>query len=399
MKIAHLISQYYPYVGGAEICIHNVCRTLADKGHNAVIVTSAYEPDPKLNLPNEVECLWNRTCGLLQKFPFFGKKYLHMKLKELQEKHQFDLWQVTAGYPLGVYAIDFFQKNNIPCILRCCGEDIQKFPEISYGYRLDDKIDVLVKEKYPKFNGFVALTQTVKDEYLALGIPGSKISIIPNGADCDKFARAGNNADKRQQIRSKYNVGDRKLILTSGRYVPKKGYDLIPDIARELKKRGEDIVWVVAGRDTEILYEKYPDCQELGIICSQEYTKSDSEDAFSLPPNSLVDLYCASDIYVLPTLMETFGMVLVEAMAAGLPILTTEAPGVKDVIEDGKNGLKVPVEDNPAMADKIVEVLGNKDLAQELSSNSLAMARAKYDWGVVTGQYLDFYTQITNQQH
>lgn len=394
MKIAHLISQFYPYVGGAEICVHNVCRTLSASGHDAVIVTTAFEPTPGLELPYKVETLWNRTCGLLQRFPFIGKKYFHHRLARLQKKYSFDLWQVTAGYPLGVYAVDFFRKNNIPCILRCCGEDIQKFPQIDYGYRLDDTIDSLVKEKYPLFDGVVALTPTVKEEYLKIGIPDEKIKIIPNGADFAKFARGRSHQDRICEIRNKYNVGDKKLILTSGRYHPKKGYDMIPGIAAELSKKGLEFVWVVAGRQTPVLEKKYPQCKELGIICSEDYMKSDSEDAFSLPPDSLVELYCAADIFVLPTLIETFGMVLVEAMAAGLPIVTTDAPGVKDVIEDGQTGLKAPVEDIDAIADMIARVLVEPELAAKLSANALDMAENIYDWNTVTGKYVDFYLDI-----
>jgi len=394
MKIAHLIPQFYPYVGGAEICIHNVCRTLVDEGHEAVIVTTAYKPDNKLKLPYEVVALWNRTSGLMKKYPLIGKQYLLRKLAHLQKEHKFDLWQVTAGYPLGIYAVDFFRKNNIPCILRCCGEDIQKFPQIDYGYRLDPQVDSLVKSQFPLFNGFVALTETVREEYLELGINEENIRIIPNGADFAKFAKARSNSDKICEIRRKYNVGDKKLILTTGRYHSKKGFDLIPAIAKILKDRGEDFIWIVAGRQTSVLKEKYSESKELGIVCSEEYTRSDSEDAFSLPPDSLVELYCAADLFVLPTLIETFGMVLVEAMAAGLPILTTDAPGVKDVIEEGENGIKLPVQDNAAMAEKIIEVLANNTFAERLSKTSLEMAEEVYDWKVVTGKYIEFYEQL-----
>lgn len=398
MKIAHLIAQFYPHVGGAEICCHNVCRTLTDGEHEAVIVTTVYDPDPGMEFPYKTECLWRRTCGILRNWPFLGEKYLHRQLARLQKKYQFDLWQVTAGYPLGIYAVDYFRKNNIPCILRCCGEDIQKFPEIDYGYRLDPGVDALVKEKYPKFDGLVALTPTVKEEYRQLGIAEEKIKIIPNGADFAKFAAARKDAEAIARIKAEFEVGDKKLILTIGRYHPKKGYDQIPEIATELKELGVEFVWVVAGKGTPVLQEKFPGLKELGVICSEDYIKSEDEDAFSLPPESLIGLFCAADIFVLPTLLETFGMVLVEAMAAGLPIVTTEAPGVKDVVADGKTGLKTPVADNVALAGKVRDVLADESLADALSANALEMAEKTYDWQVVTSQYLDFYTQIKNNQ-
>jgi len=393
MKIAHLIPQFYPYVGGAEICIHNVCRTLVDEGHEAVIITTAYKPDEKLQLPYEVVTLWNRTCGLLKKYPPIGKRYLLSRLAQLQKKHNFDLWQVTAGYPLGVYAIDFFNKNKIPCVLRCCGEDIQKFPQINYGYRLDEKIDKLAKYAYPHYNALVALTPTVKDEYNALGIPDSKIKIIPNGADFVKFAKARKNKEKICEIRNKFNVGDKKLILTTGRYHQKKGFDFIPIIASELKKSGIEFKWVIAGNGVCEIRRKFPECEDLGIICSEEFTKSEGE-TFSLPPASLIDLYSAADIYLLPTLIETFGMVLVEAMAAGLPIVTTNAPGVNDVIEEGQNGMKAQSGNVADITKILLKVLGDRKLSSELSEQALIMAEERYEWKVVTAKYIDLYTKV-----
>ena len=396
MKIAHLIAQFYPYTGGAEICVHNVCRTLVQEGHKAVVVTTTPSASPAPELSYEIIHLWNRTCGLLRKIPFLGKFYLHNQLAKLQKEHSFDLWQVTMGYPLAIYAVDFFRKNNIPCILRCCGEDIQKFPEIGYGYRLDDKIDSLSRQKYPLFDGFVALTPTVKKEYNSLNIPDEKIRIIPNGVDFAKFAKTREDKDKIFKIRRKFNVGDRKLILTTGRYHPKKGFDQIPEVAKMLKDKGEEFVWIIAGRNMSVLKNKYPECEKLSVICSEDFTRSEGEDAFSLPPDSLVDLYCASDLFVLPTLIETFGMVLVEAMAAGLPIVTTDAPGVKDVIDEGANGIKVPVKDSVAMANKIVEILSAETqyLASLLSETSLKMAEDVYDWKIVTGNYTDLYYSV-----
>ena len=158
-----------------------------------------------------------------------------------------------------------------------------------------------------------------------------------------------------------------------------------------------DFVWVIAGNNTPELLSKFPECEELGIICTEEYTRSDSENAFSLPPNSLIELYCAADIYVLPTLIETFGMVLVEAMAAGLPILTTDAPGVKDVIQEGVNGLKLPVKDNSAMSDQIIELFQNSELSEKLSQTSLSMAKEIYDWKIVTGKYIKLYQKVIGE--
>ncbi|HCE45609.1 MAG TPA: hypothetical protein DET40_18870 [Lentisphaeria bacterium] len=392
MKIAHLIAQFYPYFGGAEICVHNVCRTLSDSGHSATVICTTPPAARKPDLNYEIIHLFSRTSGLLREMPFIGKYYLEYELSRLQRKHKFDLWQVTMGYPLAIYAVDFFRRNKIPCVLRCCGEDIQKYPSIGYGYRLDDGIDSLVKSKYPLFDGFVALTPDVREEYEKLGIPNEKIRIIPNGVDTAKFADIKSRLD-RKAVRRKFGLDENKvLILTVGRYHPKKGFDLIPAVAQILKDKGLDFQWIVAGMNTSEILRKFPGrCGDVKSI--ENFAKSGGE-TFSLPSNDLIELYCASDIFVLPTLIETFGMVLVEAMAAGLPIVTTDAPGVRDVISDNVNGLKAPAGNPEALADAVCSLIKDTALSGRLSETSIRQAKEFYDWKSVTGKYILLYGDI-----
>jgi glycosyltransferase involved in cell wall biosynthesis len=393
MKIAHLIAQFYPYFGGAEICVHNICRTLSDNGHDATVICTTPPADKKPDINYDIIHLLPKTCGLLGKIPFIGKLYLEYALSKLQKKHKFDLWQVTMGYPLGIYAVDFFRNNKIPCVLRCCGEDIQKYPEIDYGYRLDSKIDSLVKDKYPLFNGFVALTPDVREEYEKLGIPREKIRIIPNGVDSAKFARIKSSINK-AGVKRKYGFSaDKPLLLTVGRYHPKKGFDLIPEIAKILDCGNMKFEWAVVGKGCGGLDEKIPSSAKYRIKTIENFARSGGT-SFSLPSDELVELYCAADIFVLPTLIETFGMVLVEAMAAGLPIVTTNALGVRDVIDDGINGLKVPVKNPGAVANMVSSIMKNPELSSKLSNNSIHQSRDFYDWDIVTGKYIVLYEEI-----
>ncbi len=387
MKIAHLISQYYPHIGGAEICVHNVASKLVEMDCEAVVVTTTPPSPDHPDLPYPVERLHPKTNGILARMPRLGGWLLRRQLEKLQKRHSFDLWQVTMGWPIGVHTVRFFKDSGIPCVLRCCGEDIQKVPEINYGYRLDNITDRAIRTAYPQFDAFVALTPTVEQEYLELGIPNDKIRIIPNGADTAGFAMTQPSSE----LRKRFGAKGKLMILTTGRYHPKKGFDLIPEIASKLKSSGFDFSWVVAGPGTSNLARKYPAAAENGVVCSEDFTRSDSDDAFSLPPKSLVALYKTADVYALPTLVETFGMVLVEAMAAGLPILTTTAPGVDDVIADGETGLKAPPGNPTGFAEALERLLKDNALRNSLGEQAQAEAKARYDWNIVTQSYLDLY--------
>ncbi|HPO91672.1 MAG TPA: glycosyltransferase family 4 protein [Victivallales bacterium] len=392
MRIAHLIPQFYPRVGGAEVCVHNICSKLSGSGHQAVVVTTSPPPKNPPNLPYKIEYLWEKTCGMFRRLPkFIGSRYLNYALGKLQDKYSFDLWQVTNGWPLGAFAVDFFRNQKIPCVLRCCGEDIQKYSQIGYGVRLDIRIDKIIKEKFPRFNSFVALTPSVKYEYNNIGIPDEKIRIIPNGADTSKFLKLSDG--KKDEVRKKFQLKyppSYPLILTVGRYHPKKGFDIIPEIASLLNQRGIAFNWIIAGRGTKNILHKYPKAKDIGVCPVEDFSGICEEDVFDLPSGDLIELYCASDIFVLPTLIETFGMVLVEAMAAGLPVITTDAPGVRDVVCDGKEGLITPVGDVNSLADKIELLLKDKLLHNNLKKGALESSK-KYDWDNVCRMYLELY--------
>jgi glycosyltransferase involved in cell wall biosynthesis len=93
------------------------------------------------------------------------------------------------------------------------------------------------------------------------------------------------------------------------------------------------------------------------------------------------------DVLVLPSDAEGFGLVLIEAMAAGVPVVGTKVPGIRDVIEDGMNGLLVPARNPQALADAIAKVLSDKELRQRLVTEGLKTVEERFTWGIVYPQY------------
>lgn len=402
MKIAHLISNYFPKVGGAQVCIHHVADGIIKKGEEAVVITPTRKGNTifKDDTIFKYEILRSKRLLFLNRFLYLnsisfslGKPRLEPILDKIQKKYNFDIWQVTVGYPLGAAAADFFNKNKIPCILRCTGEDLQRKEEFKfkYGRRLNKKIDKQIEENYKKFTAFVALSESVKKDYLSLNIPEDKIHIIPNGVDCARF----NMPIDREKVRSELGVGNnQKLIVTVGRRHPKKGFEHIPKIIKKLVKKFNNFKWLLIGKGNKsikLLAEK-KGVGEYLIVKEINPRKSNTGEP-EVPSSKLIQYYKASDIFVFPTIIETFGMVLVEAMAAGLPIVTTDAPGPSDIIRDGENGLINESRDVDGLAESIFKVLSNKELAGKLGENALKDAK-NYDWQRVVDKYFQLYKNV-----
>lgn len=395
MKIGYLISNYLPKIGGAEACIHNLAGGVIKNGHEAVVMT------PRRGMGDAAfKYKVVRLNPLLNRLFFsnfsLGRLCLRYLLGRLQRKYRFDLWQITIGYPLGAASVDFFNENGIPCILRCSGEDVQVDPEIKYGYRLNENIDRIIRENYRKFTAMVANSESMKKEYLLLGISEDKITVIPNGVDCARFVPQPDF--NREDIRKELGVkSHQKLILTVGRNHPKKGFKRIPRIIKRLAESGLDFKWLLVGKNSleiKVLAEK----EGVGayMIAHEELGPGISLGGeLEVPQDKLIHYYQASDIFVFPTLLETFGIVLLDAMAAGLAIVTTNAPGVNEMIEHGVNGLKSGIKDYENMADLIMKVFSDKELQKRLGRNALSTAKG-YDWSAVVNRYIELYKKISS---
>lgn len=394
MRIAQLISTFYPKIGGAQICIHNISEKLAEMGHEVYVVTIETPDVRNAQVKYNIITLPKNIMRLLKYAPILGKVWLRMKMRKINDQEKIDIWQVTFGFPLGIYAVKWFKKNNIPCILRTTGEDINVAPEIGYGYRLNPHIDKLIKKYYRMYDGLIALTPSVLDEYLKIGIYKEDVRIIPNGVNYDSFH--GTNVSDRAQIVENLDKKE-KLILTVGRHHPIKGYDIIPEIASRLIEKKIKFKWLIVGSG----YKNYKERHNLESlnIHAMEISTTENIDKFELPAKKLIELYKMSDIFVFPTRLETFGMVIVEAMASGVPIITTNAEGVRDIIQDMKNGIKVPIDDVDAFVKSIEELLTNDNLRNTLSQNGIKRVKELYDWNIVAPKYLEFYKEIIKNKH
>ena len=117
----------------------------------------------------------------------------------------------------------------------------------------------------------------------------------------------------------------------------------------------------------------------------------------SFPDRSLVSIYKSADLFVMPSIIETFGMVLIEAMAAGLPIITTNAPGCRDVVSNNYNGILVAPKNPEALAKGILRVIENPGLKDSLIKNG-KNSIIKYDWGNITQEYEHLYYHIVGKK-
>ena len=389
MKIVHIIPFHLKLMGGLQIFVHNIAKQQVRDGHEVFVLTHSY-PGRASDYPYKIIKI-KQPKGVSYLF-YFYKLVAGIYLLLLQKKYKFDIWQVNGGYPYGAMLVDFFQKNNIPSVLRCSGDDIQISYEYNYGVRRDPNINKLVEKNYYKFSKAVAITNTVANEYKKINIPLHNIEVIPNGVDFDRISKNKPKFD----IREKHDISDNsKIILTVGRHHPKKNYSIIPEIIKYLIENNCDVYWIVIGSNSGTTFGQGVDRHVMDrIILIDELKGGDVDDlSLEVPSNELIGYYKQSDIFAMTSALETFGIVIIEAMSAGLPIVCFDAPGVSYVMSE-KCGYICELNNIDEFKVKTMKLIKGDNLYFSRKSTERAQ---NFKWDSVSKKYLTMYEKIVKK--
>ena len=392
MKIAFLAFTSIPKLGGAQVFAYNLAKNLSNRSHevNFYLPRKYYHLISRLPIDKKIKV----------KPIFFNEKFLvntlpliiYWSLLFKQMIHNYDVWQVIGVYPAGFVARKLAKR--VPVVVRSHGDDIQKDKFLNYGLRLDKTIAKKITCTLNEVTELVALTQTVSKCYKELGVSEKKIVQIPNGIEFDRFRKP---IDKNQLRDCLGIIDDESMILSVGRYHKKKGYEVALEAAKILMERKFKFKWIIVGKGVKRLKQPAIDlgvAKAIRLIEKVDYIQNrEPEDSFKVPSTNLIGLYRSSDIFVLPSLLETFGMVLIEAMAAGIPVVTTDAPGCCDVVSHEFNGVIAKSGDPVSLSKNIEDLLTKKKLTKKVSSNALIDSE-KYDYSIIADKYLNMYSKL-----
>jgi glycosyltransferase involved in cell wall biosynthesis len=209
------------------------------------------------------------------------------------------------------------------------------------------------------------------------------LRIIPMGVDIGKFSSV-----KSSPVRKKYNIKG-ELVLSVGRRAEKKGVTYLITAMKEILHKFPKAGLMVVGDGPEKAALQ-SQASELGLADSVIFTGS-------IPKDKLPLYYKAADVFVLPSIVaksgdtEGLGVVLLEAMASGIPVVASNVGGVPDIVIEGKTGLLFPEKDPSAIAKAVVRVLGSREIAKKLSSGGSAHAKG-FSWENVSSKFRELYT-------
>ena len=400
MNIAHFTNTYFPSIGGAQIAIHNLAKLQTSMGHNVTVI-SPYQslPFKKITPYNIISFPRNLRFSKLNQFSL-SRNLFRIWIKFVQSRLNLDIFHFHHAMPL--YGIDILKSHKFGIILTSHGSDIQTNSSLFYGNRLTIKFDNMVLKSLPQCDGLVAINKNIFNEFVSLGCKKENIFEIINGVDFNRIQKLIAMKYKyKLQIFSQFNLKfDSKLLISIGRNHPIKGYSIVPELLNLVSQKFNNFTWILIGRDCEPIMDeakKMHVSNHLKIVDELRGSLNTNSE-ISFPSDDLIKLLSVSDLFVFPTLMEGCPLVVLEAMACGIPIVSNDTIGIRDIISNGDNGLLSPIGNHSEMANNIINLLNNKILYTRIKEKGLEFAQQN-TWEAITKQYLNVYDHVIKRMH
>jgi glycosyltransferase involved in cell wall biosynthesis len=393
--------------GGVETYVDQLSRLFANEGHRVFIVSMSKNSSASFRAGGvtyftiPIDAV---TIPFLPKYPvqmlLFNIKSA-ATVRELNRRYKFDI--VHAQFCCG-----FFYA-----ILKSFWRDDAKFVVTLHGTLVDEQLahilPLFLNELGKKRFEFSALAKSLKVfvgffplilmEYisvkLAQGIIASSYDTLRNAKRFYRIKRtkatviysginlASFSDEKKQAVQQKNLLHSTFNILYVGRADERKGISLLIEAASVLISRHKNVRFFLVGSGTE---EYYPQLKRKGI---EQFFAI----AGKVSPETLSSYYLISDIFVLPSLYEGFGLVALEAFAAGKPVVAFNVASLPEIIKSGYNGILVDAFDPEKFASSIEVLMKDDSRLRRMSLNAKETAE-KFTWQTTSDKTIDFYKQI-----
>lgn len=390
MNIVSITSSFFPAIGGKEIVLHNLLTEF-----------EKYE-----DIKSRLLRFGGVKFRVKHSFPYtyhiypqlFKKFQLNIAVGLFIEKLVFgiDVIHLHGIYPLGSYLIDNKQRLNYNLIITPHGEDIQKIPALHYGVRLRPNTEEEIINILENADAITAISRIIEKDIKSLCRRTPEL--IPNGVATTRILQSAPTYQK-TIAKKKLNIRkNAKTILAVGRNHPKKGFDvLIRAMALVTQQESTARLIIVGGGCKSLLPLINSLRLQNNVILTGRIPKKSELDplTFETPNDELIEYYHLCDIYVMSSFIESFGVVTIEAMAAGKPVIATDLDGgdASGSVIDGYNGFLVQPGNSEQMADRIIMLSRNDSLRWAMGNNSRKTAQA-FDWSKISRKYIQLYKNI-----
>ncbi len=269
---------------------------------------------------------------------------------------------------------------------------VRKKVKVITTHALQESLEILDNSKLGSFireyfikslrdmDHIIALSSVDLRSLTGLGISRDKITVISNGIDPDKFRNRRDFVEKNGKFK----------ILCVARFAENKNYELLVETLSRLRNHVDVDAYFVGGvADNEYFMRIRRMIKEKGLEESVRV-------CLGLDDPALIDCYLSCDLFVLPSRNETLPLTIIEAMYAGLPMVSTSVGGVPDIVRDGVNGLLVSRDDPERFYESCLSLLTNEKLREKMSVVNKETAKG-YFWSKIARSTYNLYRRLVDE--
>lgn len=392
MNIGHFLT-HFPYInllndanyvkrythGGIGIVAHYLSIEMVKRRHGVNIFTTSINSKDSFERLNGVNIYRYGTNFKI------GNGNISFNLLLKPPRHKVDIVHAhSPSPPSDMAALRYVSKWKVPFVLTYHGDGQENIGNFIRNTSVSFYNRYVLDKFMSRADVIISPSKHYIDESRFLGKYRDKTVVIPNGINIDDF----DVLYSRERCREKLGLPiDSKIILFVGTLIQHKGHGVLLKAVPKILKNipNAKLVFVGDGGMKE----------ELERICKRLNVEKHVKFAGFVGDISKKPLYYrAADVFVLPsTGPELFGIVNLEAMACGIPIVASKIGGIPDIVKDGENGLLVPPRNSKVLADAIIYLLENEDIREKMGKNGREKVE-DYSWEMIAEETEKVYLSL-----
>ena len=372
MKILMLTWEYPPrIVGGIARVVHDLSKRLIKDGHEVTVITyrdgnvPEYENDKGVEV-YRVDNYMIHPNNFIDWIMQLNFNMIAKATEVINKEGGFDVihahdWLVTYA------AKSLKQSFNLPMVATIHATEAGRNSGIhDYTQRYINDTEWLLT--------YEATEVIVNSNYMKghvqglFGLPFDKISVIPNGINLNNFT----GIDRDYDFRRRFAMDNEKIILYVGRLVYEKGVQHLISAMPKILENYHDSKLVIAGKGG-MIDELKSQVESMGLSNKVYFTGY-------LNQKEVQKMYKCADVAVFPSTYEPFGIVALEAMLAGIPTVVSDIGGLNEIVEHGVNGMKSYTGNPNSIADSVLSLLFDPQLAMNVTKNAKNKVKDEFNW-------------------
>jgi len=393
-SVCFVSPEYWPLSGGTGAYVYYLSNELLKNGYRIYVVTGSNQTvDVTVNEQLKVFFLKIPRTPIVKSFLLAANSY--RKLNNERPNIDVDITHVNLPLTPNFAVPPNFGKATI-CTVHSTwkgeaeairGEPFSRLnANEKFMVSLNWFLRIFEEKMLERAKKIIAVSHFTKKELTEYyQIPESKIRVIHNGVDIKKFQPA---QDKRK-IKSELGFNpDDLLILSVGRLYARKGLFTLIDSMPPIMRRFKNAKFVVSGKgQSDEMHKLIAHAEKVGVKDNLIFTGY-------YPDKKLPKLYQAADVFAFSTFYEHHPFAVLEALASGLPVVTTWVGGIPETIESGKNGFLVEPFNVKQFSDRILFLLEHPSEAAEMGHRARKTIVDQYDWRIVVKDAMEVYDEV-----